>query len=106
MPNNQETPLPVVFRRWKNGDVIALFPSSYTGHNQHGTYILSYEYTGQHGNADYDAVIARTKPASELEYFSLLNELTQLGYKLQVCKRQSPAMRRAVWHARMTYFAR
>ena len=64
----------VIFRKWSNGDVIALFPDIDAG----GGYCSSYEHIGQHGGADYALVVAATKPATE--YADLLAELKGLGY--------------------------
>lgn len=77
---------PVVFRKYKNGDVIALFPTMHEGNYM----INSYMHVGQHGCADYNLVYS-TKPATEGEYRELLEELKQIGYEnLKVYKRFSP----------------
>lgn len=68
----------VVFRKWKDGDIIALFPDDVNPHD--GT-VTSYMHVGQHGAADYAGVIAATQPAHEQEYHDLLAELKQIGYK-------------------------
>lgn len=75
----------VVFRKWKNGDIIALFPDDV---NQHDGTVTSYMHIGQHSAAGYCSVIALTKPATESEYRDLLIELKQVGYvKLHIVKR-------------------
>ena len=76
----------VVFRRWKgkDGDVIALFPGIDLGNGV----CLSYEHVGQHSEADYKIVIARTRPAKPSEYQDLLQELGQIGYNVVVRKRR------------------
>lgn len=75
----------VVFRKWKNGDIIALFPDDVNPHD--GT-VTSYMHIGQHSAADYNNVIALTKPATEDEYHDLLTELKQVGYvNLNIVKR-------------------
>jgi len=71
----------VVFRRWDNGDIIALFPDLEEGEG----YCLSYEHVGQHGGADY-RIINDTEPAKETEYDSLFKELSSIGYNLRVIK--------------------
>ena len=43
----------VVFRRFKEGEIIALFP--YMPWNAHGNAVTSYMHTGQHAAADYAA---------------------------------------------------
>lgn len=74
---NEEKAQTVIFRKWNNGDVIALFPEQ-----KHGKYIGSYEHFGQHGNADYNLVMNKTVPASQKEYADLKKELERIGYKL------------------------
>ncbi len=68
----------VVFRKWKNGDIIALFPDEPWSWNGYMT--TSYMHLGQHGAADYAGVIAETSPAQENEYRDLLDELKTIGY--------------------------
>lgn len=48
---DMETPIKVVFRRFKEGGVIALFP--YIPWNESENTITSYMHAGQHGAADY-----------------------------------------------------
>ena len=79
----------VVFRKWKNGDIIALFPDEPWNRNGHMT--TSYMHIGQHGAADYAGVIAETSPAQENEYRNLLNELKTTGYTyLRIVQRARP----------------
>lgn len=68
----------VVFRKWKNGEIIALFPDQ--PWNRHDYTTTSYMHFGQHGAADYTEVIAITQPAKEHEYQNLLDELKTIGY--------------------------
>jgi len=74
----------VVFRKWKNGDVIALFPLI----DESPGRCLSYEHTGQHGIADYGHVIDRTDPARPHECADLKAELEQIGYTLKIRTRR------------------
>ena len=68
----------VVFRRYSDGQIIALFPDvPWSG--RWGE-VASYMHIGQHGAADYSHVVTTTKPASEKEYTGLLNELRRVGY--------------------------
>lgn len=68
----------VVFRRYPDGQVIALFPDTpWSG--QRGE-VTSYMHLGQHGAADYAGVIAATRQAREDEYGNLLSELQATGY--------------------------
>lgn len=79
----------VVFRKWKNGNIIALFP--YQPWSRQGYMTTSYMHVGQHGAADYTGVISRTTPAREDEYRDLLSELRSIGYTdLHVLKRAKP----------------
>lgn len=79
----------VVFRKWKEGDVIALFPDEPCSRHNYTT--TSYMHTGQHGAADYTGVIAATQPACEHEYQDLLAELKSIGYKdLRIMQRAKP----------------
>lgn len=79
----------VVFRRWKDGDIIALFPDAPWSRCDYST--TSYMHVGQHGAADYAGVIAATRPARKDEYRDLLAELRGIGYTdLRVVKRARP----------------
>lgn len=69
----------VVFRKWSDGGIIALFP--YMPWNRSGGMITSYMHEGQHGPADYAGVIAGTRPATGEEYRDLLTKLESIGYK-------------------------
>lgn len=83
----------VVFRVWneswkKNKSVIALFPNvDWTLTLTRGL-CASYEHVGQHGAADYDVVIRRTRAATPEEYKDLKEELESIGYDLDVRKRR------------------
>jgi hypothetical protein len=84
----------VVFRKWPNkrrplaplaqrtipGDVIALFPEII----DRPGFCESYERVGQHGGAQYDGVMSRTRPATPDEYAALKSELESIGYRLDV----------------------
>lgn len=67
----------VVFRKFKDGEIIALFPYSIA--NSCGD-CDSYMHLGQHCAADYSAVIKATKLATKEEYKDLFNELKSIGY--------------------------
>lgn len=89
----------VIFRRWKrnkvNGtdgtEIVALFPEDPTDY--YGRYCGSYEHIGQHGSADYNALVSvicpPTVPAKPSEYAELKRELESLGYKLKVYKKRT-----------------
>ncbi len=77
----------VVFRKWPDGDILALFPNLNEGRDQCGSYMR----IGQHGGANYSLCIAATKPATPEEYESLASELTSIGYDLKIQQRRSNA---------------
>ena len=71
------TAIKVVFRKFSDGEVIALFPE--LAWDEHGN-VTSYMHVGQHGAASRD-IVQCTKPATPEEYSSLLEELKEIGYK-------------------------
>jgi hypothetical protein len=76
----------VVFRKWKDGTIDALFP--FDRFETKGYNVASYSHVGQHSAADYNFMIRVTKPAKEQEYHDLLRELESIGYHLAVRKRK------------------
>ena len=65
----------VTFRKFTDGDVIALFPKLFTGQdNQGNQFILSYMHIGQHGGAS-DDLINDLSPATADEYIDLKAEI-------------------------------
>ena len=74
----------VIFRKFKDGEVIALFPELQANDNH--AHCQSYMHVGQHGSANYD-VNAKNKLATESEYKDLKEELESIGYNLDVRKR-------------------
>lgn len=77
----------VLFRKYHNGDIIALFPEIPSDIG--GRYCLSYEHVGQHGSANPRLVVRYTKPALPEEYAELAEELTNIGYNLMAVSRVS-----------------
>lgn len=74
----------VIFRKFKDGQIIALFPNE-----QDWYLVMSYMHIGQHSRADYNYIISITKPATEEEYKDLYDELKRIGYDdLKICKRK------------------
>jgi len=74
----------VTFRKFTDGDVIALFPDLPTGQETDGNqFIMSYMHIGQHGDA-HSSFIADLTPATADEYSDLKAELTSIGYELEV----------------------
>lgn len=73
-----------IFRKFKSGEVIALFPLVPSSSN--GFYCQSYQHIGQHGGASPN-LVHDTKLAAKKEFAPLAKELRQIGYKLQIGKR-------------------
>ena len=77
----------VVFRKFKDGDIIALFPDL----KERRGNITCYQHIGMHGIADR-GIVKDTKLATESEYKPLYKELERIGYSdLQVVKRLNKA---------------
>ncbi len=74
----------VVYRKFPEGDIIALFPQE--PYDRTGYDCMSYQHVGQHGAAD-PLLTHGTQPASPTEYAPLHRELTSLGYDLVVGNR-------------------
>lgn len=72
----------VVFRKFKDGEIIALFPKLRA--DVAGKFCLSYLHQGQHGGADYQGVIDDTTKANPSEYYDLARELESIGYILNI----------------------
>ncbi len=71
----------VVFRKYPDGELIALFPNLPGGPGL----VTSYMHIGQHGDASMTVVKSQTSPATRAEAAELANELESIGYRL--CKR-------------------
>ena len=83
----------VIFRKFRdNGAIIALFPE--IPYDIYGWNCMSYMHVGQHGEASPHAVIERTDLATEEEYKSLYDELTDIGYNLEVRRKYTYKMHR------------
>lgn len=70
-----------VFRKFNNGEVIALFP--HVPSSNDGYECLSYMHVGQHGGADM-LLTRETKAVKPAEYRDLARELRRIGYKLKI----------------------
>lgn len=68
---------PVIFRKFPEGDIIAMFPTIPGTMNPNTC--NSYQHLGQNGSATIDLIYG-TKPATEQEYKDLLQELVNIGY--------------------------
>lgn len=84
MDTKTVTKTKVIFRKFKDNQVIALFPEL-PATNDPWT-CESYMHIGQHSSAD-PRIILDTLPASEAEYKELKSELTRIGYDLIIQKR-------------------
>lgn len=88
-----KTKEPVVFRKWRpdhGSGVIALLPGrNYnTGDTTAPGRVMAFEHIGQHGEADIQVVLRRTRPAEPDEYADVLRELEQrYGYHLRPMRR-------------------
>lgn len=78
----------VVFRKFKEGDVIALFPEI-PGSSKYDC--LSYMTIGQHSSASLE-IVRETTLAKPEEYKNLKNELEEIGYNLVVKSKISSKM--------------
>jgi len=74
----------VIFRKFKDGAVIALFPEIQA--DRCCSSCQSYLHVGQHGAANYD-LVNKSKLASPKEYEDLKKELESIGYDLTIRKR-------------------
>ena len=75
----------VIFRKFKCGEVIALFPQEPA--TRDGWECMSYMHVGHHGSASPNIVYG-TKPAKWHEFVELLRELQSIGYDdLKLCKK-------------------
>jgi hypothetical protein len=72
----------VIFRKFKEGDVIALLPNNEVNRGM----VESYQHIGQHGEATID-IINYTTLAKPAEYKDLLAELKSIGYNPKIYKR-------------------
>ena len=73
----------VVFRKFNDGQVIALFPELPC--DDRGN-ITSYMHIGQHAPASR-FIVQNTKPANPEEYAELHAELLRIGYDLEIRKK-------------------
>ena len=82
----------VIYRIYPDGDTIAIFPE--LPDDRWGSRSVIYQHTGQHGGAHHTDIVVTTRMASQEEYSSLHDELTNtVGYDLTIVKRESQSMR-------------
>lgn len=88
---------PVIFRKFRNGDVIALLPDCPANPGN----VLSYMHIGQHGEASYPHILNTTVLSEEGEYTPLLAELNSIGYDdLRVYSRIQRQWLESAWYGR------
>ena len=75
----------VIFRKYKDGDILALFPELQA--DSLGN-CGSYQHVGQHGAANYNHCMRSTRRATVPQYQDLKNELESIGYNLLIRKRR------------------
>ena len=76
----------VVFRKFTNGTIIALFPHEVCDHKGN---VTSYMHVGQHGGANYKQMMGATKRPTPLEMSALFDELVSIGYRVNLCYKQN-----------------
>ena len=75
----------VIFRKFRNGEIIALFPQEPA--TRDGWECLSYMHGGQHGSAS-PTIVHETKPVKWSDFVELQRELQNIGYNdLKLCKK-------------------
>ena len=72
----------VTFRKFEDGEVIAIFVNEAYKNESNG-YYLSYMHIGQHSDC-YFKLVDELDKASEKEYMLLKNELESFGYELNI----------------------
>jgi len=76
----------VIFRKEKNGSIIAVFP--YIISDPDGNVLCYAPYEG-HGSISWDYYISNTKPCKETEYKELEEQLEDhYGYSLEIVQRR------------------
>ena len=78
----------VIFRKFSDNDIIALFPEQVPPPVR-GVTCDTYMHIGQHYMGDYKYLINETKPANISEYTYLQKELEDIGYDLDIVKTSS-----------------
>ena len=80
----------VIFRKFKEGDIIAMFPEVVANMNK--AVCESYKHVGQHGACSI-FISSFTKQATPEEYNDLKCELESIGYNLDIKKRYNQKYR-------------
>lgn len=77
------TKVDVAFRKFDDGEVIAIFPTIFPVPENSTKEVISYMHVGQHGVAS-ESLVNELEKASEEEYTPLKNELENIGYLVNV----------------------
>ena len=87
--------LKAIFRTFRGDtEATALFPEVLFDHSGH---CMCYARVGQHGAADYEGCIERSRPSTPEQTARLKAELESLGYEIEVHARATRAMHIARW---------
>lgn len=73
----------VVFRKFDDGEIIAIFPEENYLHYE-SPYKQSYMHKGQHGLFNIGVFDQHTEEATALEFTDLARELRSIGYNLDI----------------------
>lgn len=76
----------ILFRKEKDGGIVAIMPYEISMWNSKTTYVLSYAHIGQHSDCVLE-YIPDTEPAKAHEYADLKKELEQIGYNVKVIRK-------------------
>ena len=81
----------VIFRKEKNGEVLAVFPE-FPGDNNPYRTCACYSHIGQHGAMALDYIKSTSELKYRMDYQDLYDELVSVGYDLEVVTRISRKM--------------
>lgn len=73
----------VAFRKFEDGEVIAIFPNIYPVAKDSKAEVMSYMHVGQHGMAS-ECLVNELEKASKEEYTPLKKELEMIGYSVNI----------------------
>ncbi len=80
----------VIFRTYRQGgDVIAILLDAPANPG----YVMCYQHVGQHGEGQYFAIMAQTRPATVEEYAPLKRELEGVPYRYRLALRKRRTVR-------------
>ena len=73
----------VAFRKFEDGEVIAIFPNIYPVAKDSKAEVMSYMHVGQHGMC-MECLVNELEKASKEEYAPLKKELEMIGYLVNI----------------------